>query len=89
MQIVVLPYYIITYLWWGIRWAVLFWILRRPYGPEEQEFLTRWRLGFSQARWEGLDEGVRTDYLQKELWDYGKYKVGVVLAILYLLLSHQ
>ncbi|VDL88662.1 unnamed protein product [Schistocephalus solidus] len=68
VHLLFLPFCLIRLIFWAIRWIILFFILRRPYGPEEQEFLTRWKLGFSQARWEGLDEDTRAQFMQLELW---------------------
>ncbi|BHF60752.1 DnaJ sub C member 25 [Sparganum proliferum] len=68
VQLLFLPFWLIRVTFWASRWIILFFILRRPYGPEEQEFLTRWKLGFSQTRWEGLDENTRAQFMQLELW---------------------
>eukprot|EP00108_Taenia_solium_P006732 TsM_000788000 transcript=TsM_000788000 gene=TsM_000788000 len=68
VQLIVLPYHIVHFCWWALRWIVLFTILRRPYGPEEKEYLTRWRLGYNQTRWDSLDEESRAYYNRLELW---------------------
>ncbi|VDK34287.1 unnamed protein product [Taenia asiatica] len=68
VQLVVLPYHVVRFCWWALRWIVLFTILRRPYGPEEKEYLTRWWLGYNQTRWDSLDEESRAYYNRLELW---------------------
>ncbi|VDD83050.1 unnamed protein product [Mesocestoides corti] len=74
LQLFFFPYHVVRFCWWALRWVILFWILQRPYGSEEQEFLTRWRLGYSQARWEGLDAEKRAHFNQLGLWDREKFK---------------
>ncbi|VDM19928.1 unnamed protein product [Hydatigera taeniaeformis] len=74
VQLIILPYYIVRLCWWALRWIVLFTILRRPYGFEEKEYLTRWRLGYNQARWDSLDEGSRAYYNRLGLWRRENFK---------------
>ncbi|KAH9286602.1 DnaJ -like protein [Echinococcus granulosus] len=74
VQLVILPYHILRFCWWALRWIVLFTILRRPYGPEEKEYLTRRRLGYNQSRWDSLDEGSRAYYNHLELWRRENFK---------------
>nr|CDS28317.1 DnaJ domain containing protein [Hymenolepis microstoma] len=75
VQLIFLPYYIITYAYWALRWILLFKILGRPYGPEEKEYITSWRLGFNQKRWESLDEEKKAYFNGLDLWNNEKFKV--------------
>ncbi|VDL57858.1 unnamed protein product [Hymenolepis diminuta] len=74
VQLIFLPYYTITYTYWALRWILLFTILRHPYGPEEKEYITRWRLGYNQKRWESLDEEKRAQFNNLNLWDRKEFK---------------
>lgn len=76
VQLVILPYHIVRFCWWALRWIVIFTILRRPYGPEEKEYLTRWRLGYNQTRWDSLHEETRAHYNRLELWRRENFKVS-------------
>lgn len=75
VQLVLLPYRILRYCWWVLRWILLFTILQRPYGSEEKEFLTRYRLGYSQKVWNSFDAEKRDQFIRLELWDREKFKV--------------
>ncbi|VDK87178.1 unnamed protein product [Dibothriocephalus latus] len=77
VQLFIFPFWLMRLIFWAIRWIILFYILRQPYGPEEQEFLTRWKLGFSQARWESLDEDARAQFMQLELWIPAKFSASL------------
>lgn len=50
-KFLILPYTILKSVYWCGRWVVKFWILRHPYGPAEEEYLTRKILGYSELRW--------------------------------------
>ncbi|KAM7541077.1 hypothetical protein Aperf_G00000042698 [Anoplocephala perfoliata] len=76
-KIFLLPYYAATYFCWFLRWIILFTILRRPYGPEEKEYLTRWRLGYSKSRWDGLDEEKKAYFNHLDLWNQDNFKAYV------------
>lgn len=48
-QILLLPYNFMKTCWSYARWFWLFTVLGRDYGPEEQEYLTKKMLGFSEV----------------------------------------
>lgn len=83
VQLIFLPYYIITYAYWALRWILLFTILRHPYGPEEKEYITRWRLGYNQKRWESLDEEKRAYFNSLNLWDRKEFRVIYLQSYIY------
>jgi len=68
IKTLLLPYTILKYIYDQIRWVVLFWILKKPYGDKEKEYLTRTRLGMKQSRWDMLEEEERQEFLQHEIW---------------------
>ena len=46
------PYKILRSIWWCMRWHAKFTIGGEPYGQLEKVYLTRLRLGLSEAQWE-------------------------------------
>ncbi|KER32128.1 hypothetical protein T265_12856, partial [Opisthorchis viverrini] len=68
-QLVLLPYTCYCWLIWAFKWVWFYWILRHPYDEAAKVFLTRRRLGMSEAQWDGLDEERRDAFMKKQLWD--------------------
>ncbi|TGZ54790.1 hypothetical protein CRM22_010546 [Opisthorchis felineus] len=68
-QLVLLPYTCYCWLLWAFKWIWVYWILRQPYDEAAKVFLTRRRLGMSEAQWDGLDEERRDAFMKKQLWD--------------------
>ena len=55
------------YFW--IRWLIVFTIQKKPYGPEEREYLTRIALELSQNTWESLiTDEQKKEFIARELW---------------------
>ncbi|XP_065647172.1 dnaJ homolog subfamily C member 25 homolog [Hydra vulgaris] len=68
IQLVVLPFYLVVYVEWLLRWVWKFWFLKLEYGMEEKEYLTYKGLGFTQQYWEALDKYSKENYLNRDLW---------------------
>ncbi|KAK4320241.1 hypothetical protein Pmani_008892 [Petrolisthes manimaculis] len=68
VQLVFLPYWIMQYICWYLCWVWKFWILKEEYGPEEKMYIMRKFMGYSHGQFEALDEAVKEDYMNRELW---------------------
>jgi len=51
-----------------LRWFVLFSIMRKEYGPDEMEQVTRSKIGFSASKWVSIPEEEREELVGKMLW---------------------
>uniref|UniRef100_A0A1I8G191 J domain-containing protein n=1 Tax=Macrostomum lignano TaxID=282301 RepID=A0A1I8G191_9PLAT len=74
-QLLMLPIRVLQWIYWALRWIVLFGLLKREYGPAEKEYLIRRYMGLSALAWEHLPEQRREQLLAKELWIKAKYVV--------------
>jgi len=68
VQFVLIPYYILKYAWFNLRWLVKFTILRRPYGDVERSYLTRKQLRLSEEKWKLQDPETAQMLINLELW---------------------
>ncbi|BFZ04891.1 hypothetical protein BsWGS_07930 [Bradybaena similaris] len=68
VQLVLLPYHIVKYMAWWLRWVWKFTIKREEYGQEEKLHVIRKNLGLSQLQFETLEESEIEEYLYKQLW---------------------
>ncbi|KAK7488796.1 hypothetical protein BaRGS_00019931 [Batillaria attramentaria] len=73
VQLVLLPYYTVSYIYWWLRWVWLFNILNHPYGEEEKFHRIRKFMGLSQSQWDSLEDHEKEEYLLKELWIKDKF----------------
>lgn len=69
----------IAYFWlhlacWALRWVLLFWIMKRPYGQADRIYLTREKLSLSVHEWESLEEEQQNRYLALDLWIEANHK---------------
>ncbi|KAF8568066.1 hypothetical protein P879_05650 [Paragonimus westermani] len=74
VRLVLLPYTCLQWFLWITNWVWSYWILRNPYDDEAKVFLTRRRLGMSQAQWDGLGPSHQEGFLKKQLWIPAEYK---------------
>eukprot|EP00164_Ancoracysta_twista_P009982 GFYU01014914.1.p1 GENE.GFYU01014914.1~~GFYU01014914.1.p1 ORF type:complete len:330 (-),score=89.67 GFYU01014914.1:164-1153(-) len=63
LQLIAIPWGILMFFFWHIRWFVLFTIMSKDYGDEEEEHLTRVALKLSHTRWLALEEEQRQKLL--------------------------
>lgn len=68
IQLILLPYTLITWIIFYARWLVKFTILRQELGQEEKEYLIRRYMKLSQAQWDALDQDEREEYMDSQLW---------------------
>ncbi|KAK8752986.1 hypothetical protein OTU49_001818, partial [Cherax quadricarinatus] len=74
IQLVFLPYWILQYISWYIRWVWKFWIMKEDYGEEEKLYMIRKFMGLSHGQFENLEENIKIDYLKQELWIRENYE---------------
>lgn len=74
VQLILAPYYILSYIVWLIRWICKFTVMKQEYGQEEKEYLTYKNLNLSAQYWLALDDYSKDSYMNKELWIPEKYK---------------
>lgn len=74
VQLILAPYYILSYIVWLIRWICKFTVMKQEYGQEEKEYLTYKNLNLSAQYWQALDDYSKDSYMNKELWIPEKYK---------------
>lgn len=68
IQIIILPYTIVKYVYWYGNWIWRFTILRQPYGDEEKLYLIRRYMKIGQYQFDGLEDHEKQNYLDMELW---------------------
>ncbi|KAM9735696.1 dnaJ homolog subfamily C member 25 [Menidia menidia] len=74
-QLVLLPYYLTTYLAWYACWVYRFSLRREEYGEQEKLYIIRRFMKLSQAQFDGLEESARQSYLDKQLWIKENFEV--------------
>uniref|UniRef100_A0A646QDM1 DnaJ subfamily C member 25 n=1 Tax=Hemiscolopendra marginata TaxID=943146 RepID=A0A646QDM1_9MYRI len=75
VQIILLPYHLVMYIWWHMRWFWKFTIKREEYGDEEKLYLIKKHLKCSNTQWEAIENAEKDDYLKRELWIKEKFDV--------------
>ncbi|XP_059166531.1 dnaJ homolog subfamily C member 25 homolog [Physella acuta] len=68
IQLFLLPYHIAMYIAWWLRWIWKFNIKGDELGKDEQLYLIRKHLGFSQTQFDGVEDRDIEDYLRQQLW---------------------
>ncbi|KAK7099094.1 hypothetical protein V1264_003284 [Littorina saxatilis] len=77
VQLVLLPYYVVHYVCWWLRWVWLFTIRRQEYGEEEKCYIIRKNMKLSTLQWDAVEEHEKADYLAQELWKKEHFQVMV------------
>lgn len=67
-QIIILPYTIYLYVRWYIVWIYKFNIRKEEYGEEEKLYLIMKNLKHSRLEFDALEDHIREEYLELELW---------------------
>lgn len=75
IQMALFPYYLVQLIIFYLRWFYKFSIKKEEYGTEEKEYLIRRYMKLNQAQWDTLDEDLREEYLEQELWIKDNFKV--------------
>lgn len=68
IQLIILPYTIVMYIYWYVKWIWNFNILKQPYGDEEKLYLIRKNLNMGVHQFNAIDEETKQEYLEDELW---------------------
>ncbi|CAG0886634.1 unnamed protein product [Cyprideis torosa] len=74
LQLVLLPYTVVMFCVFHIRWVWKFMIKREPYGEAEKLYLIRKYLGENQAKFDARDEAEHEKMLKLELWQKDKFQ---------------
>eukprot|EP01016_Furgasonia_blochmanni_P043383 TRINITY_DN5882_c0_g1_i3.p1 TRINITY_DN5882_c0_g1~~TRINITY_DN5882_c0_g1_i3.p1 ORF type:complete len:254 (+),score=42.22 TRINITY_DN5882_c0_g1_i3:64-825(+) len=72
-QLVFSPFFLGRWLYYHLRWIILFNILKRPYGDEEKLEIIRGHMQYPQNRWKHVPEDQKQLYLENELWIPAKF----------------
>ncbi|KAM3960050.1 dnaJ (Hsp40) homolog 8 [Aphomia sociella] len=75
IQIIILPYTIVYYIYWYLRWIWKFTILKQPYGEEEKLYLIRKYMKLGKYQFNALDDKEKQEFLDEELWIKDNFKV--------------
>ncbi|XP_076472054.1 dnaJ homolog subfamily C member 25 homolog [Babylonia areolata] len=73
VQLFLLPYYLVHYMYWWGRWVWLFSIRGQDYGEEEQLYLIRKYLKLNSSQWDAVEDHEKEEYLSLELWKKDKF----------------
>ena len=65
VHVALLPWSVSDWLYWSIRWIILFRLLGQDYGPEEVEYLTLNAMGCGAEQWKRLPPQNRMYYMSK------------------------
>lgn len=83
IQLICLPYTILKYIYWNIRWFWKFTLLKHDYGEEEKLYLIRKYLQCSKGQWKVISDEEKESYLEEELWIKKNFDVSLLLFYIY------
>lgn len=75
IQLALLPYSIVIYLFWYFRWIYKFSIKKEEFGDEEKKYIIRKNMSLSQAQWDALSDEEVQEFMDTELWIKDNFKV--------------
>uniref|UniRef100_A0A1B6CRA4 J domain-containing protein n=1 Tax=Clastoptera arizonana TaxID=38151 RepID=A0A1B6CRA4_9HEMI len=75
IQIIKLPYIIVAYVAWFVKWHWKFSICKEPYGEEEKYYLIRKLMKLGEHQFEAIEEFEKKQFLTQELWKPDKFEV--------------
>lgn len=68
IRIVLLPYTILCYIAWLLRWHWKFTIKREEYGDEEKAYLIRRKMGLTSIQWDAMEAAQKDALFSRQLW---------------------
>lgn len=68
VQLIILPYTILKYIVWYVKWTWKFVINKQPYGEEEKLYIIRRFMNMGQHQFAALEDKQINEYLDLELW---------------------
>ncbi|XP_041366024.1 dnaJ homolog subfamily C member 25 homolog [Gigantopelta aegis] len=75
IQLVLLPYYIVMYIYWWFRWIWKFYIIREEYGEEEKLYLIKKYMKANKSQWDAIEDYEKEKFLAQELWIKDNFQV--------------
>lgn len=73
VRMVFWPWMLAKFVYFRVRWTVLFDILGKEFGMPEKVYLTRTRLGLSEDRWNDLPVDTRKDFMRRQMWNDDRF----------------
>ncbi|XP_076252035.1 dnaJ homolog subfamily C member 25 homolog [Rhynchophorus ferrugineus] len=74
IQLLILPYTVISYIYWYILWIWRHNICQQPFSEEEKLYIIRKYLKMGENQFNSQEEGTKQEYLNKELWIKEKFE---------------
>lgn len=68
IQILILPYTIVKYIYWYVSWIWRHSILKQPYNEEEKLYIIRKYMKMGQHQFDSQEDDKIQEFLNKELW---------------------
>ncbi|XP_068710073.1 dnaJ homolog subfamily C member 25 homolog [Montipora foliosa] len=68
LRIVLLPYTVLCYIAWLLRWYWKFTIKKEEYGDEEKAYVMRRKMGLSRVQWDAMEAPQKRDFFLRRLW---------------------
>ncbi|XP_044174535.1 dnaJ homolog subfamily C member 25 homolog [Acropora millepora] len=68
LRIALLPYTIVCYIAWLLRWYWKFTIRKEEYGDDEKAYIMRKKLGLSCLQWDALEAPQKKEFFSRQLW---------------------
>ncbi|XP_074617015.1 dnaJ homolog subfamily C member 25 homolog [Acropora palmata] len=68
LRIVLLPYTIVCYIAWLLRWYWKFTIRKEEYEDDEKAYIMRKKLGLSCLQWDALEAPQKKEFFSRQLW---------------------
>ncbi|KAK6181709.1 hypothetical protein SNE40_009511 [Patella caerulea] len=74
IQLIFLPYYIVLYMIWWLKWTWKFTIMRTEYGEEEKYYLIKKYMKYGKTQWDAIEDYDKENFLNLELWKKENFK---------------
>ncbi|KAL1492026.1 hypothetical protein ABEB36_012530 [Hypothenemus hampei] len=68
IQLIILPYTIVRYVYWYLSWFWRHTVLKQPYSDEEKLYIVRKYLKMGQHQFDSQEDEKLQEFLDKELW---------------------
>lgn len=68
IKLIFLPYTIVKYIVWNLRWWWKFCVVKEEYGEEERLYLIRRNLQCSETQWDAIPDDEKEDCIKEKLW---------------------
>jgi len=68
LRILLLPYTVLCYIAWLLRWHWKFTIKGEEYGDEEKAYIMRKKMGLSSTQWDAIEPVEKNVFYSRQLW---------------------